>query len=467
MSHEPSQAATKVLLGITGGIAAYKSPELVRRLVERGAEVRVVTTRAAREFVTATALQAVSGQRVRDALWDPEAEAAMGHIELARWADIVLIAPATAHFMAELAHGMAGDLLSTLCLATTAPVVLAPAMNQAMWGHPAVQANREILEQRGIRLLGPAEGDQACGELGLGRMVEPAEIARSLLAGAAHHAEPRSTAAQDDASPSAAGQVAEPPAAPAQDGESLSAGAAQAAESRLADPVELKGQPLAGVRALITAGPTREPIDPVRYITNRSSGKMGFAIAEAARDAGAEVVLVAGPVALATPAGVRRIDVETAEEMCAAVHDEIEATHLFIACAAVSDYRPRERAAQKIKRSAEEVQLDLVRSPDTLSSVAALPGAPFTVGFAAETEDVDRHAREKLVRKGLDMIAANRVGPDCGFDTETNALKVFWQDGEVEFGESTKAVLARQLIELVAERYHAAEQVSATSSQAG
>jgi phosphopantothenoylcysteine decarboxylase/phosphopantothenate--cysteine ligase len=416
MSQITPQAATttKILLGITGGIAAYKAPELVRRLIENGAEVRVVTTRAARQFVTATALQAVSRQRVREALWDAEAEAAMGHIELARWADIVLIAPATAHFIAELAQGMASDLLSTVCLATRAPITIAPAMNHVMWAHPAVQANCETLRQRGVKLLGPAEGDQACAEYGMGRMMEPVQIAQTLLA----------------------------------------------------TPAELKPKALAGVRAVITAGPTREPIDPVRYITNRSSGKMGFAIAAAARDAGADVVLVAGPVALATPTGVRRIDVETAEQMCQAVHAEIDSTQLFIACAAVSDYRPRQRAAQKIKRNSEDVQLDLVRSPDTLSSVAALTGAPFTVGFAAETEDVDRYAREKLLRKGLDMIAANRVGPDCGFDTETNALKVFWRDGEVEFGENSKAVLARQLIALVAERYRTAERASTASSQA-
>jgi phosphopantothenoylcysteine decarboxylase/phosphopantothenate--cysteine ligase len=417
MSQQARTANPKVLLGITGGIAAYKAPELVRRLVERHAEVRVVMTRAAEHFVTPTTLQAVSGQRVRVDLWDAEAEAAMGHIELARWADVVLVAPASADFMARLAHGFGDDLLTTLCLATTARLVVAPAMNQAMWANPAVQANRALLEERGSVLLGPAVGEQACGEHGLGRLVEPDGSACAIVASRA--------------------------------------------------PVELKPKLLDGVRTVITAGPTREPIDPVRYITNRSSGKMGFALAEAARDAGAEVVLVSGPVSLDTPEGVRRVDVETAEQMFEAVQDELGATDLFIACAAVSDYRPRARAAQKIKRSNEEVQLDLIRSPDTLASVAASSNAPFTVGFAAETEDVDRHAREKLERKRVDMIAANRVGPDCGFDTETNALKVFWRDGEAEFGESSKAVLARQLIALVAERYRAAGRESQATIQAG
>ncbi len=414
MPQEPGNSSPRILLGVTGGIAAYKSPELVRRLVERGADVQVVMTRAAGKFVSATTLQAVSSRRVRDDLWDAEAEAAMGHIELARWADLVVVAPATAHFMGSLAGGLTGDLLSTLCLATTAPVVIVPAMNHAMWAHAAVQANRAVLEDRGVTLLGPAEGDQACGEHGMGRMMEPADIARELLA------------------------------------ERVGAG-------------RLGPQRLAGVKTVITAGPTREPIDPVRYVTNRSSGKMGFAIAAAAREAGADVVLVSGPVSLPTPAGVRRVDVETAEQLYLAVHREIADTRLFIACAAVSDYRPRTASPRKIKRSEEELNVDLVRSKDTLSSVAALAHGPFSVGFAAETEDVERHALDKLASKGLDMIAANRVGPGCGFETETNALKVFWRDGEAEFGERSKSILARQLIELVAERYHAAREESRTS----
>ncbi len=406
----------RVLLGVTGGIAAYKSPELVRRLVERGCEVQVVMSRGAHEFVGPLTFQAVSGRRVRDELWDPAAEAAMGHIELARWADVVVVAPATAHFLATLAAGLAGDLLSTVCLATTAPIVLAPAMNQAMWANAAVQANRSLLESRGVRFVGPAAGDQACGETGPGRMSEPNEIAAALLE---------------------------------QTG-------------------RLRVQPLKGLKVVITAGPTREPIDPVRYLTNRSSGRMGFAVAAAAREAGADVVLVTGPVSLPTPAAVRRVDVETAEEMYRKVHEEIGGAHIFIGCAAVSDYRPRDVAEQKIKRSAEEMELELVRSPDTLASVAALPRAPFTVGFAAETHDVAKHARDKLERKRIDMIAANQVGRDCGFDRETNALTVYWPGGgELALGQGGKGALARRLIDVVAERYRAARSVVKPTSRAG
>ena len=406
----------RVLLGVTGGIAAYKSPELVRRLVERGCEVQVVMTRGAREFVGPLTFQAVSGRRVRDDLWDPDAEAAMGHIELARWADVVLVAPATAHFLGTLAAGLGGDLLATVCLATSAPIVLAPAMNQAMWGNAAVQANRALLDARGVRFLGPAVGDQACGETGPGRMLEPVDIAAALL--------------------------------------------------ELSGRIRLRS--LAGLRVVITAGPTREPIDPVRYITNRSSGKMGFAVAAAAREAGADVVLVSGPVALATPATVRRIDVETAEEMYRKVHEEIAGADIFIGCAAVADYRPQTAASQKIKRTAAEMELALVRSPDTLASVAALTPAPFTVGFAAETNNVAAHARDKLERKRIDMIAANQVGPDCGFDRETNSLTVYWPGGgELALGEGSKPLLARRLVELLAERYRAVPRTPKHSSRAG
>ena len=407
---------TRIVLGVSGGIAAYKAPELVRRLTERGCEVQVVMTAGARQFVTPLTFEAVSGRRVRDDLWDPAAEAAMGHIELARWADVVLVAPATAHFLGELAGGLAGDLLSTLCLATTAPIVVAPAMNQAMWANPAVQANRALLESRGIKFIGPAEGDQACGEVGPGRMVEPLAIAEAVL--------------------------------------------------EIPQRLRTLG-PLAGLKTVITAGPTREPIDPVRYITNRSSGKMGFAVAAALREAGADVVLVSGPVSLATPTGVRRVDVETAEQMYAKVQEEIAGTDIFVGCAAVADYRPDKVAPQKIKRGASEMELALVRSPDTLASVASLPKPPFTVGFAAETQDVAKYAREKLERKRVDMIAANLVGPDCGFDRETNALTVFWPGGELALGEGSKPVLARRLVELVAERYRAARQGSQPASRAG
>ncbi|HEX5420273.1 MAG TPA: bifunctional phosphopantothenoylcysteine decarboxylase/phosphopantothenate--cysteine ligase CoaBC [Gammaproteobacteria bacterium] len=398
----------KILLGVTGGIAAYKSPDLVRKLVARGCEVQVVLSGGARHFVTPLTFQAVSGRRVREDLWDEEAEAAMGHIELARWADAVLVAPATAHFLGALAAGLAGDLLTTLCIATAAPVIAAPAMNRQMWAHAAVQANCKLLESRGVRLLGPAAGEQACGEHGLGRMLEPEQIADALL------------------TPSADG-----------------------------------AGPLGKLKAVITAGPTREPIDPVRYITNRSSGRMGFAIAAAARAAGADVVLVSGPVALETPAGVRRVDVETAEQMFRSVHAEIAGADLFIACAAVADYRPHEAALEKIKRTEPDMHLELIRSPDTLASVAALPNPPFTVGFAAETHNVAQYAREKLDRKRVDMIAANRVGPDCGFDRDTNELTVYWPGGELRLGEGSKAALARRLVELIAERFAAARSKSA------
>ena len=401
MPERQENSGIRILLGVTGGVAAYKSPELVRRLREKGARVQVVLTPGAAKFVSPLTFQAVSGRRVRDDLWDEGAEAAMGHIELARWADLVLVAPATAHFMASLTAGLADGLLSTLCLASQAPALLAPAMNQAMWRHPSVQANRRVLEQRGVRILGPAHGDQACGEDGPGRMAEPGEIADSVFA----------------------------------------------------EPVAIGSQSLKGLRTVITAGPTREPIDPVRYITNRSSGKMGYALAAAARRAGADVVLVSGPVALPAPRGVRRVDVETAQEMYAGVHRCIGDADIFIGCAAVSDYKPDRIADQKIKRTGSTLNLRMVRSPDTLASVAALEDRPFTVGFAAETQNLRRNARSKLVRKGLDMIAANRVGRDCGFDLETNSLTVLWEGGEAVLEQAPKTVVATRLIQLVAERY--------------
>ncbi len=392
------------MLGVTGGVAAYKSPELVRRLREKGADVQVVLTPGAARFVSPLTFQAVSGRRVRDDLWDEGAEAAMGHIELARWADLVVVAPATANFMASLTVGLADGLLSTLCLASQAPVLLAPAMNQAMWQHASVQANRRALEQRGVRILGPAHGDQACGEDGPGRMLEPEEIVDSVFA----------------------------------------------------EPVAIGSQALKGLRTVITAGPTREPIDPVRYITNRSSGKMGYALASAARRSGADVVLVSGPVAVPTPRGVRRVDVETAEEMHAEVHQHIGSADIFIGCAAISDYKPECAADQKIKRVGRTMSLQLVRSPDTLASVSALENRPFTVGFAAETQNVKKNARGKLVDKGVDMIAANRVGRDCGFDRETNSLMVLWEGGEAVIDHAPKTVVATRLIELIAERYREA-----------
>jgi phosphopantothenoylcysteine decarboxylase/phosphopantothenate--cysteine ligase len=415
MADSNEDSGPKILLGVTGGIAAYKSPELVRRLKDRGAQVQVVMTRSAEAFVSPVTFQAVSARRVRGDLWDEAAEAAMGHIELARWADLVLVAPATAHCLGSLAGGLAGDLLTTICMATEAPIILAPAMNQAMWNNPAVQENRELLEKRGIRLVGPMAGDQACGEDGPGRMMEPEDIVRAVFK----------------------------------------------------EPAILVSESLKGLRTVITAGPTREPIDPVRYVTNRSSGRMGFALATAAQQAGADVVLVSGPVSLPTPPGVQRMDVETAQEMYNTVHERIADTELFIACAAVSDYRPKKPSARKIKRSDSELNLELTPSLDTLASVAKLVDGPFTVGFAAETEDVSRHARDKLTRKGLDMIAANRVGPDCGFDQETNSLTVLWEDDEVQLEQATKPILARRLIELIAKRYRAGQVADSSSSQAG
>ena len=358
-----------IVLGITGGIAAYKAPDLVRRLRERGAEVQIVMTNSAEEFVTGTALQAVSGRPIRSNLWDKEAEAAMSHIELARWADVVLIAPATAEVMARIVSGGAPDLLTTICLATEAPIALAPAMNHVMWSNPATQSNREVLEERGIHIIGPGIGSQACGEEGAGRMLEPDLIAATVF--------------------------------------NLTGG---------------KGQGLLeGQKVVITAGPTREPIDPVRYITNRSSGKMGYAMASAAAAQGADVVLVSGPVNLGEPPGMEVVYVESAEEMYTATHAAVEGADIFIAAAAVADYRPLAVVEQKIKKKDEAMSLELTRCPDILASVAALDEAPFTVGFAAETENVVEYARGKLAKKNLDMIVANRVGRDCGFDRDDNA----------------------------------------------
>jgi phosphopantothenoylcysteine decarboxylase/phosphopantothenate--cysteine ligase len=401
-------AQKKLLVGVTGGIAAYKAPELVRRLRERGAEVRVVMTAAAREFITPLTLQAVSGQPVRTDLFDPAAEAAMGHIELARWADAIVVAPATAEFIARLAHGRAEDLLSTVCLATRSRLLVAPAMNQQMWAAAATQANVEILRRRGVRILGPAAGSQACGEVGPGRMLEPEELAAAI---AAQFTSPR----------------------------------------------------FAGMRVVVTAGPTREPIDPVRYITNRSSGKMGYAVAEAFVEAGAEVTLVSGPAELPAPAGVRLVKVETAEEMAAAVGAAMDGAQLFVGAAAVADYRAAEVAGQKIKKTTEAMTLALTRTPDILASVAMRTPRPFVVGFAAETEQVAENARTKLERKRLDMIAANDVSlPGLGFDSEENALRVIWKTGEASLPAAHKRELARDLVELIGDRYFEKDRVEDT-----
>lgn len=396
----------KILLGVTGGIAAYKSPDLVRRLREQGAEVRVVMTRSATKLVAAEVFQAVSGQPVRGDLWDEQAEAAMGHIELARWADLVLIAPATANVMAALASGLAGDLLTTLCLVTNAPLVLAPAMNHSMWMHPATRESHAALAARGVRFVGPDEGDLACGETGPGRMVEPTEIVAALPA-------------------------------------------------LLNSPVTGL---LAGLRVLVTAGPTREPIDPVRFISNRSSGKMGFAVAQAAVEAGAKVTLIAGPVSLATASGIERIDVETAAQMYEATLARAAQADIYIGAAAISDYRPECAPDQKIKKRSDTLTLQLVKCADVLAAVAALPDGPFTVGFAAETEKLEEHALAKLSGKRLGMIIANLVGADLGFDRDDNSALVLWNGGRQELSRTTKTELARRIITVIAERYRAAAQ---------
>ncbi|CUR45031.1 bifunctional phosphopantothenoylcysteine decarboxylase/phosphopantothenate--cysteine ligase CoaBC [Alloalcanivorax xenomutans] len=390
----------RILLGVTGGIAAYKAADLVRRLQDAGAEVRVVMTQGACEFITPLTMQALSGQPVHTDLLDPRAEAAMGHIELARWADLILIAPASANFLARLAHGHGNDLLSTLCLATGAPIAIAPAMNQQMWADSATQKNQLILQEKGIHIFGPGSGNQACGEVGPGRMLEPEEIIR------------------------------------------------QAADIFNYDL-------LTGRHVVITAGPTREPIDPVRYLTNKSSGKMGFALAEAAAEAGARVTLIAGPVALPTPERVHRIDVVRAQDMYETSMDVVEqGCDVFIATAAVADYRPTVTADHKIKKSTEEIHLTLVKNPDIIAAVASHDKRPFTVGFAAETQDVISYAQGKLTNKKLDMIATNDVsGSNVGFNSDNNALTVIWPGGHKVLPLASKRQIAKQLIELIAIRY--------------
>ncbi|MCA1930366.1 bifunctional phosphopantothenoylcysteine decarboxylase/phosphopantothenate--cysteine ligase CoaBC [Rheinheimera sp.] len=396
-------AGKRILLGISGGIAAYKSADLIRRLKERGAEVRVVQTDAAREFITPLTLQALSGHPVANSLLDPAAEAAMGHIELAKWADLLLIAPASADLIARLAHGMANDLLSTCVLATDAPVAVAPAMNQQMYKNIATKNNIDTLKTRNFYIWGPAAGEQACGDVGMGRMLEPLQLVDLVL----EHFAPRV-------------------------------------------------QPLAGVSLVITAGPTREPIDPVRYISNHSSGKMGFALAEAAVRLGADVTLIAGPVQLATPAGVKRIDVVTAAEMYQVALEQAVNASIFIGCAAVADYKVAQVATQKLKKTNDDsTSLTLVKNPDIIAAVAALTSQrPFTVGFAAETQDVANYARQKLAKKKLDLICANDVSVSGqGFNSDQNALSVFWAEGEQQFGLQTKSELAQQLLLLINERY--------------
>lgn len=419
-----------IILGVCGGIAAYKSAELVRLLKKQGAQVQVVMTQAAQEFVTPLTFQALSGKAARSELFDLAAEAGMGHIELARWADLILIAPATANSIAKIAQGIADDLLTTLCLASNAPVLIAPAMNQQMWSNEATQNNIQILSRRqSVSLCGPANGEQACGDNGPGRMEEPEALldccAREL--------------------------------------------GLKASESSIGYPdcKEISGSDLLstdllkGKRVLITAGPTIEDIDPVRYVSNRSSGKMGYAIAQAALDAGAQVILVSGPVALTAPLQVELHRVRSAVQMHEAVFQEIKTIDVFIATAAVADYRPVQKNVKKIKKNAQSLTIELVKNPDILADVAALPVKPLTIGFAAETNELERYAVDKLRRKNLDMIAANKVGDAEGFEVDNNELHLFWNESRDKLLKQARATdiksrklpfasktqLAKQLIE--------------------
>ncbi|MCU7960850.1 MAG: bifunctional phosphopantothenoylcysteine decarboxylase/phosphopantothenate--cysteine ligase CoaBC [gamma proteobacterium symbiont of Bathyaustriella thionipta] len=393
-------ADKQIIVGVTGGIAAYKTAELVRQLRRAGAQVRVVMTAAAQAFVTPLSFQALSGHRVYCDMLDTEHESAMGHIELARWAHCLLIAPASADFIARIAHGHANDLLSTLCLATPADLFIAPAMNQQMWRNAAVQDNIDILKKRNLRILGPAEGEQACGDTGPGRMQEPFELLEAL---------------------------------------SL----ASASES-----------PLQDCKVLITAGPTQEPIDPVRFISNRSSGKMGYALAQAMRDRGAQVVLVSGPVSRPPPPGIDVIAVRTAEEMYQAVIQALAGVNIFIGSAAVADYTPAQQYAEKIKKNGSVLELDLRPTKDILGSVATSAAPPFTVGFAAETTQLEKYARGKLENKQIDMIAANQVGTGRGgFYSDENSLLVIWKGGSQVFAMQNKVSLAQRLADLIVERY--------------
>ena len=394
-----SLANKQILLGVTGGIAAYKSADLVRRLQDAGASVQVVMTPAAQEFITPLTLQALSGNPVHTQLLDPEAEAGMGHIQLARWADLVLIAPATADFMARLTQGMGNDLLTSICLATAAPIALAPAMNQGMWRNAATQTNLELLIKRKIHIFGPADGGQACGDIGPGRMLEPLQLVD--------------------------------------------------AAARLFTPGSL-----AGKKVVITAGPTREALDPVRYLSNHSSGKMGYALAQAAAEAGAQTILISGPTQLAIPARVQRIDVISAIDMHTASLREAQDCDLFIAAAAVADYRPTEVAPQKIKKGADDtLNLTLIKNPDIVASIAALDPKPFTVGFAAESEKLLEYARAKLTRKNLDMVVANNISDSqIGFNSDENAVTLIDKMCVTDISQRSKQQLARELIALFAKK---------------
>ncbi len=392
----------RILLGITGGIAAYKAAELVRELRKAKAEVRVVMTAAAQEFITPLTLQALSGNPVHYSMLDPEAEAGMGHIELARWADIILVAPASADFIARLTQGMGNDLLTTLCLASDAPLAICPAMNQAMWRDEMTQANiQRLIDLKGKKFhhFGPADGEQACGDIGPGRMLDPSLIAEQC--------------------------------------------------AKL-----FTSKSLSGLDVVITAGPTREAIDPVRFISNHSSGKMGYALADAARDAGARVTIISGPVRLPYPEKIKVIQVESASDMLAASLEQQQSCDIFIAAAAVADYRPLQVAQQKIKKSGEQMQMSLVKNPDIVATIAQLEDSPFVVGFAAETQDVATYARGKLTKKNLNMIIANDVSnSDIGFNSDSNSVTVFWGENQQDFPRMSKSTLAHELIELIAHQY--------------
>ena len=390
-----------ILLGISGGIAAYKSAELVRLFSKKGAKVRVCMTASAQQFITPLTMQALSGHQVHTDLLDPQAELGMGHIELARWADAIVIAPATANTLAKITYGLADDLLTTVCLASKAPLAIAPAMNQQMWHNATTQHNVQTLQQRGVQVFGPAAGEQACGDVGFGRMLEPEQIL------------------------SATEQLFAPATTP----------------------------PLAGKRIVITAGPTREAIDPVRFISNRSSGKMGYAVAQAAAALGAKVTLISGHVALDCPTNVERVNVESAQDMLNATLTHVPAADIFIATAAVADYTPAAIADRKIKKNTDTFVLEMRRTTDILATVAQQFPRLFTVGFAAETHDLMTYARGKLERKGLDMIAANSVADGKAFDQSTNALEVVWKDGHHSLPEMSKQQLANDLMQLIAARY--------------
>ncbi len=411
----------KILLAVTGGIAVYKALELTRLLKKQGADVRVIMTKSATAFVQPLSFQALSGHAVHFELLDTEAENAMGHIELARWADVFVMAPTTANTLAKMAHGLADDLVSTLYLAATCPVYVAPAMNHAMWNHPATQANLKTLQTHGVNLIAPESGEQACGEIGVGRMAEPETICRGVLQTPAHY-------------------------------DSFH----YAGECNLPLSLQKSGVCKTPLQIIITAGATREPLDPVRYLTNRSSGKMGYALAIAAQQAGAIVTLISGVTQLSPPPNCTFIQIETAEQMHAAVFENLKNCDIFIGAAAVADYRPIVCGAEKIKKNADQITLTLQKNPDILANVAALNSPPFTVGFAAETHDLETYAREKLTRKKLNMIAANWVGRDeGGFERDENALEIFWQDGQQSFPMIEKSELAEQLMALIAERFHA------------